>query len=156
MARFPARVVSSSSSKGNRQEETGVVGQSLSSRLHCLQVGHHLVDRIRLQQLREGGHLRLRVAALVMTNIVVQLCRGEERGQTALTIKRRSHITADTAHAMTFAAMGGVDRKTLLQGVVVNGRRSCRRVVVFPVEALDFSELEGPRQGLGLLGAIRS
>ena len=57
MACFPVRVASLSSSKGNRLEGTRLAGHSLSSRLHRLQVGHQLVDLVRLQQLREGRHL---------------------------------------------------------------------------------------------------
>lgn len=59
---------------------TAPPGRPLLPWLHRLQIGHHLVYFRRAQELRERRHLRLREAALVVTNIVAQLRRGEERG----------------------------------------------------------------------------
>ena len=48
---------------------------------------------------------------------------------------------------MTLAAVGGIERKALLQVVRGAGRRSRRREVGVPVETLDLGEIETARRG---------
>ena len=85
----------------------------------------------------------------VVADVVAQLIRGEKRGQAAFAIQRGADLAADTAHAMTLAAVGGVDRKAFQQRIVAPVWRPRRGEVGIAIEALDLGELEGPRQRIG-------